>query len=397
MKLRFKKKLFLVFFVGLYFFTLTCLYSEQHRNMYYLIVLGEFVIALGSVFFSKKKSKKIINCRFLIWLFSVFLMYASWAIIKQTYVQYSHKYIGLHLLNTLTIIMMFIDKPKEIIEDSFCKGSVIGSILSILFVVINEFDIIRQGAERIGTSASGNVDVFGMYLGVMSIFVLYKVIVKKENKYLIPYVLQVVFMLLTGSKQALLYIIISYIMFIFYSNKGDLKKYLIPFIVAIAMVIAIFNVPVLYTLVGHRIKIMLVSFGVKIGGIESSYSTNKRIDMIFTALKLFTRNPIFGGGWGYFTEFSGFNVYSHTTYTEILVTYGLFGFILYYSYFFSSTIRLALVKHRSCIEELFFVIMCSLFAGDIARITFSQTALNYVMVFLAWKIFRERKKHIMES
>ena len=98
------------------------------------------------------------------------------------------------------------------------------------------------------------------------------------------------------------------------------------------------------------------------------------------------QNPIFGEGWGYFTKFSGFNMYSHTTYTEILVTYGIFGLVLYYSRFYKDVFRLLKIKNREPIEQLGVVLLISILVADFARITFSQTALNYVIAFLAWKI-----------
>lgn len=383
-------------FVGIYFFSLACLYSEKYVSIYYLIMFGEFSVALLSVIFCKRKINKILNCKYMMWLFAVFIMYNIWGFLRKPHIEYPALYIITHLINTLTIIFLTIDSDKEELEELFCKSSVIGSLLSIVFVVINEQEILRQGiGERIGVSASGNVDVFGMYLGVMSIFTLYKLIVKKNRIYLFPYILQVCFMLLTGSKQALLYIIISYIMFIKYSYKANIAKYIVPLMIAIIAVVAIFSVPALYNLVGHRIEIMLVSFGVNIVGIESSRSTDVRMGMIVRAFELFLQNPIFGGGWGFFTKFSGFNVYSHTTYTEILVTYGIFGFVLYYSRFYKNTFRLFKIKKREPVEQLAVVLMVSILAADIARITFSQTALNYVIVFFAWKILSLRHQRSM--
>lgn len=142
----------------------------------------------------------------------------------------------------------------------------------------------------------------------------------------------------------------------------------------------------LYNILGNRIEIMLVSFGFKIEGIGSSVSTDKRMGMISTALKLFTEHPFFGHGWGAFAAKSGFGVYSHSTFTEILVTFGLFGFCLYYSMFFNLLFKLITVKNRTKEEQLFLVILISMLLGDTARITFSQTALNYIMLFLAYSL-----------
>ncbi|MGI6094993.1 MAG: O-antigen ligase family protein [Lachnospiraceae bacterium] len=381
-----------IFLIALYLFALACLYSDEHIRLYYAIVCTEFIWAFLKVIISKYRINLVANSSFIWWVLCVFLMYLSVGILRTTYALFSVYYIAMHLMNTLTIVFFLIDLSLEDIEEILCKGSAWGSVFSMVFVVVNEFDIIRHGSERIGVSASGNVDVFGMYLGIMSIFCLFKIIVRQNRGYMPVYALQVGFMLLTGSKQALLYIIISYLMFIKYKYKRNLSKYFLPFLVIVGLGIAIFTVPVLYELVGHRILIMLVSFGININGIESSYSTDKRIAMITIALQLFKDHPLFGGGWGYFTHFSGFGVYSHTTYTEILVTYGLFGFVLYYFYFYKRLIVCALKQKRSEMEQLVFVLLCSIVVADIARITFSQTSLNYVIAFISWKVLRDTKK-----
>ena len=378
--------------VGLYLFALACLYSVEHINAYYIITVGEFVIAFVSAFLHRR-FKRILSNGYFLWLIMVFMVYFLTPIFNSSYSDFPYAYFALHFMNTMTIVLLFFDKSIDRIVDVLCDGSVLATLLTVIFIIINEADIIRAGALRIGGSASGNVDVLGMYLGLMSIFVLYKVIINKQGKYIAIYALQVIFMLLTGSKQALIYIAVSYLVFIKYSYKKNIAKYVVPFIIFAGFIIAIFEVPALYDLIGYRIQIMLVSFGFRIGDLSSSYSTDRRMQMIQKALELFSQKPIFGGGWGYFTAKSGFNVYSHTTYTEILATYGLFGFIVYYSLYYKTLIKYLTVKKNN-IGILFCVILVAILISDIARITFSQTSINYVMLFLAWKAVKYHRNSV---
>lgn len=373
-------------FIAVYLFSLTCLNSVEHLYTYYAIMICEFIIAAlialhhcryGRIFFSG----------YFFWLIGVFIIYMLTPVLNASYLEFSYLYFASHLINTLSIVFMFFDMQTERIIDVWCNGSSIGSVLSILFVAINEADAIRLGSIRIGESASGNVNVLGMYLGIMSIFVLYKVVVLRQKKYLAVYILQLIFILLTGSKQSLIYVAVSGLAFCMYSYRHDFKKYLISFILAVCLVIAIFKIPTLYELIGYRIEITLVSFGLHIDGLSSSYSTDQRMKMILKAVEMFKHHPIFGGGWGYFIVKSGFNVYSHTTYTELLVTYGLFGFLVYYSLYYKTLFRY-IKSDRNNSNILFLVLLVSILIADIARITFSQTPLNYVILFLAWKAIR---------
>lgn len=376
--------------IGLLMFSLTCLYKKDSTSYYYYILVFEMIFAAIAFFGNKNGIRSINRCTYILWLFLVFGMYNAYARIFPVYYTYSSKYINMHLVVTLTVMAFLIEVPiKNMIENMY-EGCCIGSVASILYIVLNEKEALLGGAERIGASASGNVDVFGMYLGIMSIFILYAFMLENKKLYLAVYILQVVFMLLTGSKQALLYIFISYYMFTMYKNKNRAFKHLKILLIAVLFIFLIFNVPVLYNILGNRIEIMLVSMGFDLEGVESSVSTDKRMNMVSTAFELFVQKPILGHGWGAFAAKSGFGVYSHNTYTEILVNFGLFGFCLYYYMFFKLLYVLGSNRRRPKEEQLFFVVIISMLAGDIARITFSQTALNYIMLFLAYMVVKNR-------
>lgn len=377
------KKIYSIITLSFLLFAMTCLYSEANTRYFYLAV---FISGITTIlnFLNLRNLSRLVSSKYFIWLVTIFAMYNLWGVLfTNGSSKFPFAYINMHFIIAVEIISCFIGLDTNEVVEKICDVSIISSIMSIIYVVINEKSMIMLGNVRIGTSASGNVDVFGMYLGIMSIFILYRAMMQQKKIYYLLYGVQVAFMLLTGSKQALIYIIVAFCAFTIYTSKKKAYKYIIAIAVAIAFIYAIFNVPVLYELVGHRIQIMLVSFGFSIDGIEASRSTDLRMDMIRKAFDLFWDNPIFGGGYGYFATHSGFNVYSHNTYTEILVSYGLFGFILYYLYFFKTTTRYLFLKNRSKEAQLFLTIMISVLLGDTARITFSQTALNYVLLFLA--------------
>lgn len=212
--------------IGVLLFSLTCLYRDETTKYYYLIIGIEMVFGIIAFIHNKFSIQNLNKCMYLLWLFGVFIMYAEYASVFPSYGSYSSRYINMHLIVTLVVIAFLIGLTFNEVIKIMCAGSALGSVLSVCYVVINETDAIRLGTERIGTSASGNVDVFGMYLGIMSIFVLYAFMIEKKRKYAVIYILQIFFMLLTGSKQALFYIIISYYMFTTYKNRGKSFKYL---------------------------------------------------------------------------------------------------------------------------------------------------------------------------
>ena len=125
---------------------------------------------------------------------------------------------------------------------------------------------------------------------------------------------------------------------IFYYGIKTLKKMNIKFLVitsaALVMLwIAIHELPVLYTLIGRRIDSALFTIGFNDGSggnVIDAGSTEKRLDMVNVAIKMFADKPILGWGIGAFAIYSGFGYYCHNNYMEVLVSGGIVLFLLYY-------------------------------------------------------------------
>lgn len=64
-------------------------------------------------------------------------------------------------------------------------------------------------------------------------------------------------------------------------------------------------------------------------------SVSVRKEMIQTSIKLFREKPILGYGIDNFSVVSQYGTYSHNNYTELLVSVGIAGFMLYYSMYIS--------------------------------------------------------------
>lgn len=381
---------YLSLLVSILLFAMTCLYTEANVTTYYLILGALFLFTLIECIRRPYKIILTFSLKYVWWLIGLFIVYSLTAILRTIYADYSHVYVLTQLFITLMFIVWFCDEKVDTIWISLCRGATLGSVFSMVFVAINEILKASSIFVRIGTTTTGNSDVYGMYLGIMSIFTLYAILFHGRKLYIPVYVFQVAFMLLTGSKQTFIYILIPYVGFQLYKNKRQAWKNILPIIVVIVLIWMIFNIPILYNTVGNRVASMFVSFGFHINGVQSSFSQDRRNDLIVTALGMFWKFPLFGGGWGYFTEHSGFHEYSHCNYTEILVTYGFFMLVYYYFPFFKSLIGYAMKPKKDSIDMLFIILLISMLLGDIVRITFYQTALNYCVLFICIKIFNKR-------
>ncbi len=97
--------------------------------------------------------------------------------------------------------------------------------------------------------------------------------------------------------------------------------------------------------------------------LDTSYSTDICKEMIKIGWLAFLRRPLFGNGWFYFSVYSGLGTYSHNNYIEILVTYGLAGFIFYYGIFISTFIKLCKCLQNNY-SKLFFTLILTILVSD---------------------------------
>ena len=154
------------------------------------------------------------------------------------------------------------------------------------------------------------------------------------------------------------------------------------------IIIIILKVDLFYNIIGNRIESFFEQIFMDENEQEVSYSTAVRLEMYKCTPKLFAENPITGGGWGYFAEFSGLEVYSHSNFIEILITFGLIGFCLYYSYHIVLLKKslIQVIQHKSVMP---FCYMVLLFFNDFSVITFSQIPICYIVIFICNILLKE--------
>lgn len=360
------------------------LYSSEYYKYYIaivgLITLFSFIYSLGNL----GRLIRLFKSKFTWWIIILFSMYMFYGLILPKYNYFNYDYILFIFLIIFNMTFLFSNMNKEDLISIICKSSAIATILICIFIFTQEKSNIMSGSIRIGESASGNVTVVSAYLGILSIPCIYKYIYEHKKTYMLIYLLQVCFMLLTGSKKSLIYIFIGFGLFLIFKNGLKVHKYIIPIIALIMFFIFIFNNNYFYNIIGYRIVDFLGEIGFKIDGANYSYSTDARINMISQGLEAFKTHPFLGGGWYYFSKYTGIPSYSHNNFIEILVTYGLFGFFIYYGMYCFIIIKLIKILKNDDIAKLFFVLNICIIIADNTGISFSQYAINYIILLMTW-------------
>lgn len=156
---------------------------------------------------------------------------------------------------------------------------------------------------------------------------------KKKTGFLIFVALILsVFTVLTGSRAGTF--IVAIYLFLEYllrarSLVSQVKILLITALVVGVVYLLIMKVDFLYNIVGSRFEV-LISGALEEEGFEDKTSAGNRENMIELGMSLFRQRPWFGWGLDNFTQMSPYNTYSHNNFIEVVVSSGVFGFVLYY-------------------------------------------------------------------
>jgi O-antigen ligase len=203
----------------------------------------------------------------------------------------------------------------------------------------------------------GNVNRIGNLLSFALIFAGYYLFVEKKFIYIPHFIIIGISVLLSGARQSLLFCASTFFILLILRYrrglKNKLKLIVILIVVAALGYFLLFQVPIVYKVLGSRIEI-LNNFIVdrKAGG----SSINTRMRMIRFGLKAFKKRPLMGFGIDHYKFLYGRffrTVYAHNNYIELLVDTGIIGFVLFYGAFVN-VLRLSIqgIKSNHRFSEL---------------------------------------------
>ncbi len=220
-------------------------------------------------------------------------------------------------------------------------ASIIGSIILVVRI-INAYGGIGQmlnyatsgGEKRVGELANENTIGIFMANAVLCCFsfIFYSKGLFKKIALSILMVVFITMLLLTGSKKAIIFIVVGSLIYLFcFTRKQNVSKkifiVMLILILVLAIIYAVSNLAAFGT-IKSRLE-QLVEFLTGEG--EASQTDQNRINMISGGMSAFLESPIFGNGTGY--SYVLFGTYSHNNFVEILMNYGIVGFSIYYLHY----------------------------------------------------------------
>ena len=313
--------------------------------------------------------------------------------------------------NFIQILGIFICFPIMIKDEKSINTTlklIIGSLLYTCVLLMIRTPQSEWGTERIGEAIGLNPNGLGMRLAIGFIACIYFLHYKTSNNtnkrskmaYSISAIIFIVVAMFTGSKKALLMIILGFASYELIISKGwkFFLKSLIIIVFLCFMIYLIFNNEMLYKVIGRRIeKTVLTIQGTAVNQ-DVDGSLEERTFYIEKAIDLFKDYPILGYGGNnfvtYMREISYSHVaYSHNNYVELLSTLGIVGFTIYYYMWGKTLINLFFnyLRNKSR-QTLFFIItILILLILDYANVSYISE-FNVIFLALAGSISKKDSK-----
>lgn len=383
------KKNIAICLIVLILFINASLYTIDTIDMFIKAIIVLVIISWLFLLIHIGAIKKFFKTKYFLWLSLLFILYECYGFTRIVYGNFNWDYLLALYVSVVTICTLFTSIPDSYKINSLYKICIFASLAICSYILINEYTNIIGGGVRIGESGSGNVNTIGTYLSVFSIPIMYGIIIKKQYNQIPVFLVQLIFMFLTGSKKTLLLIVLGLFIYYTYKNGFKLHKYIKLLLIVFLIFFMIIKIDFFYNIIGFRVVDFFGELGLNIGGSGFSYSTEQRMQMYKIAPTLFLQHPIIGGGWGYFAAFSGLKVYSHSNIIELLITFGLLGFIIYYSMYIN-LLKKAIKQVQKKEGIIVFCFLVLLIVNDAFTITFCQVPICYFSLFVSYVLIEFR-------
>lgn len=178
-----------------------------------------------------------------------------------------------------------------------------------------------------------NINAASQMMTICVMITFYLAYVEAKRLYYIPMAFFFIMALFSGSRKALLMLGLVYVMIIVlnFGNKKYFRNLCIILALIIVVFIAVFEIPVLYDVIGYRMEDMIEHF---ILGVDTDTSLWQREMYIKKGWEYFMNSPIIGNGinnFGYLFRETGIRgSYAHNNFIELLSGLGIVGFMIYY-------------------------------------------------------------------
>lgn len=356
-----------------------------------LIWWGSFGCICISLILFITRNKFRVN-KYIIWITIVnFVLIASilWAVEPK----YSIDIIKGAVVKTTVLcfisILIYNKENLFIVLKLFIIATLINSVYILFNIDFSTIGMIRIGAGSLGEEWNSNI--IGMLMA-FSTYISYFLSINEINKkvrlkYYTCIVIFIFITLFSGSRKALMILIISNMSFYFLYKKNKFYSIFKISIMCFFAYYLIMNIPELYYIVGRRIEGLLAQFT---GNGVVDNSTQVRMRMVEYGVYWFQKKPILGYGIDNYKDLYanmvGSYMYSHNNYIELLVGTGIVGTLSYYSIYIY--ILMKSINKKSTFFTFIMVLIITLLITEVGLVSYSLFYIQF-LICISYSILDE--------
>ncbi len=272
----------------------------------------------------------------------------------------------------------------------------------LIFFVLTYFGVDILGEGRMSDTengVNGNGIAISLAFALYSIYLIFyfsRVSFFNRPFYYFLVVLFFVFLVFTGSRTALVMLVLPFTLYLFLKSKYKLVALFSIGILMVGMYYVIMEVPQFYNVLGVRI---IEALDIASGNTEGGDSS--RLLLFLYGVEWFQDNPFLGIGINNYRvlsnvtpPFVGKNFYAHSNFIEMLVDVGIVGFLVYYSFVFT-LLKRAVATFSSNISKLVLALTITIFLHDIISMSYYEWEMHFLIcITFVLQSFAEKNKQI---
>lgn len=332
---------FVVYVIALYFFNGNAEYVVIARILFlpFAGFAGLFIFRKKRFYFGKNVMVAYLTCA---WMLASFFwaqnQAMAWINIKTMWQIFLLFFLVYNLFCENEVAYEFLLKALYISGIAFLGYSIytygIGDAIDIMSGNKN----IRFGNEI------NQANLFGIQHSMTAMIAFYYLFYRKRFKifHIVILSLAFLFAMSSGSRKALLIVCIG-VLFLTYKRYGMRQVYKVIALVLVLSVVfvSIIQLPMFET-INHRMEMLKKNLFDGGGGDSSS---EIRMNMITDGWEIFKERILLGYGGRNYAIVSRYRTYAHNNFIEILVDFGLIGFVLYYMNYWNALKNLWKLKN----------------------------------------------------
>jgi len=378
------------------------------HSIFFQVTAALFIITISSYLLFHRAIK--INKYYL--LFMVFIFYNFILIFFGYVVDSNH---SMKMLKTISInLIMFVlfysflvySKETDKLLKLYVNASVV-CIFIILFIfrdslftgrLGNSLGVAEDGYSLLGiqllNAGSNGIAYFSAISFLFSTYLYFTKKTRFKKLYLFYNLLFIFTIVATGSRKGLFVFAVGFILLMNIIFKKD--RQLIYGASAMVLIIFIYyltqNIPILYGIMGIRLEEL---FNLVLNKNVNDSSINTRMILIDMAINFAKESPIYGYGLDAFRILGPWGIVSDNNYLDILVSSGIIGFVIYYSYVLLVVKDYFALTKKSVVCRLFFVIFIINLIIEYGSVTYFERNFGLVNAMLFYILQNEKWKNSM--